>query len=143
MPGPAERNAPIIAEFRANEGVVGGDFAGIPLLLLTTKGAKSGEPSTTPLAYLRDGDRWIVFASYGGRPMNPAWYHNLVASPGVEVEVGSERFRAVATVLEGDERALLYRRQVAAIADFAGYEARAGRVIPVIALRREAERERG
>jgi F420H(2)-dependent quinone reductase len=77
----------IIEEFRANGGNVGGQFAGVPLLLLTTTGAKSGEPRTSPLAYLRDAGRIYIFAGNRGAPTNPAWYHNLVAHPDVTVEL--------------------------------------------------------
>ena len=74
-------NERIIEEFRANQGAVGGPFAGAPMLLLATTGAKSGRPRTNPLVYLPDGDRFVIFASKGGAPKNPDWYHNLVAHP--------------------------------------------------------------
>ncbi len=128
-------NAQVIAEFRANGGRVAA-FEGARLLLLTTTGAKSGRLHTTPLIWLPDGERLVVFGSKAGAPTNPAWYHNLVANPIVTVEVGSERFEAEATVISGEERAVLYARQVAARPQFAELQELTTREIPVIALRR-------
>src|SRR5947209_19395530 len=101
-------NQTIIAEFRANDGKVGGMLANMPLLLLTTIGAKSGQPRTTPLAYTTDGDHLVVIASKAGAPTNPDWYHNILANPVVTVEVGNERFQARAVVAEEQERKRLY-----------------------------------
>src|SRR5688572_7090331 len=99
-----EMNRRVIAQMRANEGkVLEGRFAGSDLLLLTTVGAKSGQPHTNPLMYLRDGERYVIFASRNGGPKHPDWYFNLVANPDVEVEVKGERFGATAIVPEGDE----------------------------------------
>lgn len=132
-------NAGIIEEFRANRGIVGGPFKGAPLVLLTTTGAKSGEKRTNPLATLPEGGRLYVFASKGGAPTNPDWYHNVVANPEVEVEYGDEKFPAVATVVTGAERDRLFEMQVAKVPGFGEYEARSGgRVIPVVELRRTA-----
>src|SRR5919197_4948908 len=97
-------NQAVISEFRANQGKESGELANIPLLLLTTTGAKSGRTITKPLAYTRDGDRLVVIASFAGAPKNPPWYHNLVANPVVTVELGSERFRVRAAVTAGEER---------------------------------------
>jgi deazaflavin-dependent oxidoreductase (nitroreductase family) len=105
-------------------------------VLLTTTGAKSGKPHTTPLVYLQDGDRVVVFASMGGAPKNPAWYHNLRAHPEVTVEVGTEKYSAHASVVTGDERDALFARQAARFDAFNQYQARTTRVIPVIALER-------
>jgi len=127
-------NQRIIAEFRANGGTVGGPFAGAPMLLLTTTGARSGEQRTTPLVYLPDGDRLVVIASKGGAPTHPAWYHNLVAHPDVTVEVGSETLPVRAAVLSGEERDRLYARQAALRPAFAEYQAKTTRRIPVVAL---------
>src|SRR2546423_15426987 len=91
-------NSQVIEEFRANGGKVGGPFAGAPLLLLTTVGAKSGQSRITPLVYTTDGDRMVIVASKAGAPTNPDWYHNLVANPTVTVEVGNERFQARAAI---------------------------------------------
>jgi deazaflavin-dependent oxidoreductase (nitroreductase family) len=130
-------NAQIIAEFRANDGKVGGQFEGAPLLLLHTTGARSGQERVHPVVYLADGDRLYVFASKAGAPTNPDWYHNLVANPDVTLEVGSETFPARATPLEGEERDRVFRRQADRMPGFAEYEQKAqGRVIPVIALER-------
>ena len=98
------RNLRVIEEFRANAGKVGGNFARMPVVLLTTRGARSGRLHTTPLAFSRDGDRILVVASKGGAPTNPDWYHNLVANPTVTVEVGAETFEARVVVLKGGAR---------------------------------------
>jgi deazaflavin-dependent oxidoreductase (nitroreductase family) len=132
-----EWNRQIIEEFRANEGRVA-QF-GQPLLLLTHTGARTGQEYTSPVAYLADGDRFVVFAANGGRPQNPGWYHNLVAHPEVTVEVGTERFAATATLLDGDERERVWARHITDAPDFAGFQARAGRPIPVIALLRAGD----
>lgn len=131
-----EWNKAIIKEFRENGGRVGGDFAGAPLLILHTTGAKSGKQRVNPLMYLPDGDRSIIFASKAGMPTNPDWYYNLVANPGVKVEVGTETYDATAHVVEGDERERLWTEQKQAFPQFAGYEAATTRTIPVIALER-------
>lgn len=129
-------NQRIIAEFRANGGQVGGPFAGAPMLLLTTTGARSGQQRTTPLVYLPEGDRYIIFASKGGAPTHPAWYHNLVAHPETTVEVGSETVPVTATVITDDERDRLYATQAGLRPAFAEYQAKTARRIPVIALHR-------
>jgi deazaflavin-dependent oxidoreductase (nitroreductase family) len=132
---PDDFNAKVIEEFRANGGAVAA-FEGAPLLLLTTTGAKSGRAHTTPVMYLRDGDRLVVIASKAGAPKNPAWFHNLVANPVVVVEIGDERFEARATVTSGEERATLFARQADARPQFREFEAMTTREIPVIALTR-------
>jgi len=129
-------NDRVIAEFRANEGKVGGNFAGAPLLLLTSTGAKSGKPYVNPMMYLADGDRWLVFASYAGAPNNPAWYHNLVANPDAVIEVGAETVEVTAVVLEGEERDRKYAEQVRLYPGFGEYQEKTSRVIPVVALER-------
>jgi deazaflavin-dependent oxidoreductase (nitroreductase family) len=130
-----EHNRRIIEEFRSTGGEVA-EFAGTPLLLLTHSGARSGRTYTSPVAYLLDRDRYVVFAANGGRPRNPAWYHNLVAHPEVVVEVGRESFPVIATLLDGDERERVWRAQVAVAPLFADLQTRTSRAIPVIALRR-------
>ena len=132
-------NQQVIAEFRANGGKVGGRFAGAPMLLLTTTGAKSGQRRTTPLVYLPDGDRMVIFASKGGAPTHPAWYHNLVAYPQTTVEVGTETVPVTAVVVTGEERDRLYARQAALRPAFAEYQEKTTRRIPVVALHRRAE----
>jgi deazaflavin-dependent oxidoreductase (nitroreductase family) len=135
MPDPNDFNAHTIEEFRANDGKVGGYFEGATILLLHTKGAKSGLPRTNPLVYLPDGDRYVVIASKGGADTHPDWYHNLLADPNAEIEVGNhERFPVRATVVTGPERDELYARQVERRPDFARYEKKTTRKIPVIAL---------
>lgn len=129
-------NRQTIEAFHANGGKVGGMWEGRPLLLLTTTGAKSGQRRTTPTMYLRDGDRLLIFASKGGAPANPAWYHNLVAHPEVTVEVGPETYEATATVLNGDERDRLYARQAELYPQFGEYQTKTTRKIPVVALER-------
>lgn len=129
-------NRQTIEEFRANGGKVGGIWEGRPLLLLTTTGAKSGQRRTTPTMYLRDGNRLLIFASKGGAPSHPAWYHNLVAHPQVTVEVGEDTYEATATVLKGEERDRLYVRQAELYPQFGEYQKRTTRKIPVIALER-------
>ena len=131
-----ERNRQVIDSFRANRGTTGGPFADRPMLLLTTTGARSGKPFTTPLVYLADGDRLVIFASKGGAPSHPDWYHNLVANPRVTVEVGSDTYEAKAEVLSGEERDRLYARQAELMPNFGDYQAKTSRTIPVIALRR-------
>jgi deazaflavin-dependent oxidoreductase (nitroreductase family) len=132
--GIQEFNKSIIDEFRANKGVLGGQFASAPMLLLTTTGAKSGLARVNPLAYLADGDRQIIFASYSGGPNNPPWYHNLVANAEVGVEVGDEGFTATAVILTEPERSQLYHKMATEIPTFADYQEKTTRIIPVIAL---------
>jgi deazaflavin-dependent oxidoreductase (nitroreductase family) len=136
MAGMNDWNRQTIEAFRANEGKVGGMWEGRPLLLLTTTGAKSGQRRTTPTMYLRDGDRLLIFASKGGAPTHPAWYHNLVAHPEVTVEVGPETYEANATVLNGEERDRLFARQAELYPQFGEYQTKTTRKIPVIALER-------
>lgn len=127
-----EFNKKIIDEFRANKGVVGGQFAGAPMLLLTTTGAKSGRSHTTPLVYSKDGDQIVVIASKAGSPTNPAWYHNLKAHPTVSLEVGTQHFQAKAVITTGDERERLFNAQAAQMAVFNEYRNKTTRQIPVI-----------
>ena len=132
-------NQGIIEEFRANDGKVGGGFEGAPMVLLTTKGAKSGTIHTNPLVCQPgDGGAIYVFASKGGAPSNPDWYYNLVANPEVEVEYGTDRFTAVAEPLEGAARDEIFARQKEVFPAFADYEKGTTRVIPVIKLTRAA-----
>jgi len=130
-------NTKIIEEFRANQGRVGGSFQGAPMLLLTTTGRSTGERRTNPMMYLADGDRLLVFASKGGAPTNPDWYHNLVTNPEVTDEVGTESYQAHATALHGDERDRLYAEQSSRYPGFAEYQRNTSRVIPVVALVRD------
>ncbi len=132
-------NAKIIEEFRANEGRVGGGFEGAPLLLLTTKGAKSGQSRVAPLAYLAVGERIFVFGSKAGATTHPDWIHNIRADATVTVEVGTDRYEATATELEEPERSDIFEKQVSAMPGFAEYQENAGdRLIPVVELVRSA-----
>lgn len=137
MTGPADEfNQRTIAEFRANRGRVGGNFAGAPLLLLHTVGARSGQPRINPVMYLADSDRYLVFASKAGSDRNPDWYWNLRANPDVTIEVGEETIAVHATELTSGERDEKYRIQAERYPGFAGYQQKTSRTIPVIALTR-------
>lgn len=127
-------NTQIIEEFRSNEGKVGGNFAGAPLLLLHTTGAKSGAERVHPMMYRAVDGGWAVFASKAGADTHPAWFHNLVAHPAAEIEVGTERRAVIARVAEGAEREAIWTAQKADYPGFAGYEAKTERVIPVVVL---------
>jgi deazaflavin-dependent oxidoreductase (nitroreductase family) len=127
-------NVAIIAEFRANGGKVGGPFEGADLLLLTTTGAKSGVARTSPLGYLRDGDRLLLAASAAGAPKNPDWFHNVRTHPEVTVELGNDMFQAVASVPVGAERDVLWDKVTAALPGYGEYQKRTDRVIPVVVL---------
>jgi deazaflavin-dependent oxidoreductase (nitroreductase family) len=129
-------NENLIAEFRANAGKVGGMFEGSPILLLTSRGAKSGTPRVAPLAYTKDGDRFVIIASKGGAPTNPDWFHNVRANPEVTVEVGTETFPARATVPEEPERTRLFNQMAAQMPGFADYQKNTSRIIPVVVLER-------
>jgi len=129
-------NTRIIEEFRANGGEVE-MFKGIPILLLHHTGAKSNKGYVNPLAYLPDGDSMVVFASMGGAPKNPDWYHNLVAHPDVQVEIGGgQPFAARARVAEGAEHDRLYAEQVKRVPVFGEYQQKTTRVIPVVVIER-------
>lgn len=134
MSDPNDWNARIIEEFRTNEGRVGGNFAGAPVLLLHTRGARSGAERVNPMMYLEENGRCYVFASKAGAPTNPDWYHNLVANPDVTVEMGAETFPARAVVLIGAERDRVYARQAELYPGFREYQERTRRVIPVVEL---------
>ena len=134
---PKSFNERVIDDFRAHDGqITSGPFTDRSLLLLTTKGAKSGVERTSPLAYSRDGDRLVVIASKGGAPTNPAWYHNLRTHPDVTVELGPEKFRARAKVAGEGERRRLYDQHSARMPAFAEYEKKTTRKIPVVLLER-------
>lgn len=124
----------IIREFRANGGHCGGYFADIPLLLLTTVGARSGRSHTTPLAYLGAGGRYVVLAANAGAARHPDWYHNLAAHPDVTVEVGTATLAAAAVEVTGGERGTLFGAFTRRHPQAAGYRSRTTRPIPVIAL---------
>jgi deazaflavin-dependent oxidoreductase (nitroreductase family) len=131
---PADFNAQIIEEFRANEGRVGGMFEGTPVLLLHHTGARSGKSRVNPLVYQSDSGRYVVFASKAGAPTNPDWFHNLKAHPDVKIEAGSETIDVVASEATGEERDRLFRTMVERSPQFGEYEKLTERVIPVIVL---------
>ncbi|MEV4846665.1 nitroreductase family deazaflavin-dependent oxidoreductase [Micromonospora matsumotoense] len=127
-------NEKIIAEFRAQGGQVGGQFAGAPLLLLHTVGARSGRPRVNPMMYQKLDGGYAVFASKAGAPSNPDWYHNLLAHPRVRAEIGTDTVELVARVTAGDERERIWSAQKAAYPGFADYEQQTTRQIPVVVL---------
>lgn len=129
-----ERNKKIIEEFRANGGKVGGGFAGKTLVLVHTKGAKTGRERINPLASVKDDGRYVVIASKGGAPTHPDWYHNIVANPFVTVETGKETFQARAAVAEEPERTRLYNKMVEMLPAFDDYRRKTRRQIPVMVL---------
>ena len=131
---PADFNAQVIDEFRANEGRVGGMFDGMTLLLLHDTGAKSGKTHVHPLAYHGDDGRYVIFGSKGGAPTNPAWYYNLKAHPEARIEVGTETHDVTATELTGEERDRVFRAMAERAPQFAEYEKNTARTIPAIAL---------
>lgn len=132
---PNDFNAEVIEEFRANGGTAGGMFEGKPLLLLHNVGAKSGTDFVTPLVYLADGDNWVIFASKGGAPNNPGWYHNLKAQPEVSIEIGSDTVNVTAEEATGAERDRLYSIQEEQQPQFVEYAQKTDRKIPVIVLK--------
>ena len=131
-------NEGIIEEFRASGGVVAGPFIGRNLLLLHTTGARTGLERVNPLAYTKDGDRYAIIASKGGADSNPDWYYNIVANPDVQVEVGTERFQARASVAEEPERTRLYDNMAEQYPGFDEYRQKTDRQIPVITLTRQS-----
>ena len=137
MSAPADFNAHTISEFRKNHGKVGGMFEGAPLLLLHTSGKRSGTSRVNPMMYLKDGDRYIVFASKAGADTHPDWFHNLKANPDVKVEIGDEKLDMRAEEITGRERDTIYESQSKLYPQFAAYEQKTKRVIPVVALTRK------
>ena len=127
-------NSKIISEFRENGGKVGDMFEGTSLLLLHTKGAKTGAARVNPLAYLADGDSVVVFASKAGAPTNPDWYYNLLAHPELTVEVGNETYDAIATPVTGEERDRIYARWAQMYPQYGEYQRNTTRTIPVIVM---------
>ncbi|MBK1783653.1 nitroreductase family deazaflavin-dependent oxidoreductase [Prauserella cavernicola] len=134
MADTSDFNQRIIAEFRENHGKVGGPFEGAPLLLLHSTGARSGAPRVNPMMYLRDGERYLVFASKAGSDHNPDWFWNLRAHPDARIELGDRTLDVHAVELTGAERDEKYRTQAGLYPGFADYERKTERVIPVVAL---------
>jgi deazaflavin-dependent oxidoreductase (nitroreductase family) len=131
-----EMNRKVIAEFRERGGKVGGMFEGMPLVLVHHIGARSGKARISPLVTYREDDQIFIFGSKGGADEHPAWYHNLVANPKTTIELGVESFPVVARELTGAERDEIYAKQATAVPQFAEYQRKTSRVIPVIELRR-------
>jgi deazaflavin-dependent oxidoreductase (nitroreductase family) len=131
---PNDFNAQIIEEFRANDGRVGGMFEGAPMLLLHHVGAKSGTSRVNPLVYQPGDGRYVVFASKGGAPTNPDWYYNLKANPHTSVEVGADTIDVLAEEATGEERDRLFTTQKERAPQFAEYEQKTDRTIPVVVL---------
>lgn len=127
------RNLEIIDELRANGGTATA-FPDVPLLVLSHVGARSGEEYLSPVAYLRDGERYVIFGANGGRDNHPAWYHNLLARPRTTIEIGTQTHQVVGRVAEGEERRRLWERQIAASPMFAGFQERTTRQIPAVVL---------
>ena len=134
MTEPNDWNTKIIEEFRANEGRVGGQFQGAPLLLLHTVGARSGKERINPMMYQAVGKGYAVFASKGGAPSNPDWYHNLVANPHATIDVGTRTVPVRARIADGVERDTIWETQKQRYPGFANYEASTTRQIPVVIL---------
>jgi deazaflavin-dependent oxidoreductase (nitroreductase family) len=134
MAGRDDWNRQTIEEFRANQGQVGGVWEGKPLLILTTSGAKSGQPRTNPMMYMRKDDRLFVFASKGGAPSSPDWYYNLIAHPDVTVEIGDQTYQAIAKPVTGEERDRIYDEWAERYPQFREYQEKTTRIIPVIEL---------
>jgi len=130
-------NKGIIEEFRANGGVVGGHFDGMNLLLVHTTGAKSGLERINPVAQIMDGDRYVIIASKGGAHTNPDWYYNIKANPEVTIEVGTQKFPALAAITEEPERSELFEKMASQYPGFEDYKEKTKRVIPVVTLTRQ------
>ncbi len=130
-----EHNRQVVEEFRANGGKAQGDNS---LILLTIKGAKSGQPRIYPLISVPYGNGYLAVASKGGAPKNPAWYHTLLAHPDVTVEVGKEKFEATARLLSGDERAKAFAHAVTIFPNYADYQKKTSREIPVFLIERHS-----
>jgi deazaflavin-dependent oxidoreductase (nitroreductase family) len=137
MSGGVDYNAQNIVEFRRNHGKVGGWFEGAPLLLIHTYGRRTNTHRVNPVMYLKDGERYLVFASKGGADTHPDWFLNLMAHPDVQMEVGDDTVDVHAENVTGPERDILYGRQAALYSQFAQYQRKTKRVIPVIALTRK------
>ncbi len=134
MSSSGDYNAQTIAEFRKNHGKVGGYFEGAPLLLLHSSGKRSGKLRVNPVMYLKDGERYLVFASKGGADTHPDWFINLKAHPDVQIEVGDETIDVHAEEIKGLEHDSLYARQAMLYPGFAEYQRKTKRIIPVVAL---------
>lgn len=130
-------NRDLVEDMRAHKGkATSGPFVGHDVLILTTKGAKSGETRVTPIVYTRDGERYVIIASKGGAPTNPSWFHNLKAHPHVTIEVDGEKFGAHARVVDEDDYERLYQHHASINPGFHEYRKKTTRKIPVVVLER-------
>ncbi len=129
-----DHNSAVIEEFRNQQGRMSGGYAGAPLLLLHTTGARTGQPRVHPMVYLDCEGRRFAFASKAGADTHPDWYHNLVGSPKVQVELGAETYPAIAQPLQGAERDRIYQEQVRQVPRFGEYQQKTKRTIPVVEL---------
>ena len=127
-------NTNIIEEFRNNKGKVAGPFQGMPMVILTTKGRRTGNPHETPLVPLEDDGKLFVFGSMGGAPKHPAWFLNLRDNPRVTVEHGTDKFEAEAKIISGEEHDRIYAKQAQRVPQFAEYQTKTTRQIPVVEL---------
>ena len=127
-------NTALVAEFRATAGGLGGAFDGVPLLLLTSVGARSGRRSTTPMNYTRIGEAYVVVASKSGAPRHPDWYRNLLAHPDATIETDGATRSVRARITDGAERHRLFAAHVEALPNFAAYQNRTTRQLPVVVL---------
>lgn len=134
MSRPGDWNVKTIEEFRSNHGKVGGYFTGAPLLLVHTYGRRTGTHRVNPVMYLKDGERYLIFASKGGADTHPDWFRNLIAHPDVQIEVGDDTIYVRAVEVTGRERDILYERQASIYPQFAEYQRKTKRIIPVVAL---------
>lgn len=123
-----------VEKYLETDGAIGHEWNGVHTLVLTTTGRKSGQHRRSAMIYGQDGDRYVVIASQGGMPTHPNWYHNLVADPNVEVQVGADRFGALARPAEGDERDRLWSLMTSIWPNFDVYQTRTERRIPVVVL---------
>jgi deazaflavin-dependent oxidoreductase (nitroreductase family) len=137
VPGPATMKrigALHVRLYRLSFGLLGGRLDGLNMLLLTTTGKKTGKERTVPLPFFRDGDRYVLIASFGGNAKNPAWFANLLANPRVQIQIGARRMQAQAVVLEGAERARVWGKVSYDFPRYLTYQAKTDREIPVVLL---------
>jgi len=123
-----------VQRYRETDGEVGYIWNGVPILLLTTTGRRSGQPRTTPLIFGRDGDDYLVIASQGGAPVHTQWYRNLLADPKAEIQVKAEHIPVVARTAGDDEKPRLWKIMTDAWPNYDVYQTRTDRVIPLVVL---------
>ncbi|MFZ2528621.1 MAG: nitroreductase family deazaflavin-dependent oxidoreductase [Rhodococcus sp. (in: high G+C Gram-positive bacteria)] len=136
-PSPSTWAADQVEKYESSGGTAGTTMNGMPVVILTTRGAKSGKLRKTPLMRVEHDGTYAVVASLGGAPKNPVWYHNVVADPHVELRDGTEVQDMTAREVHGDEKELWWERAVAAYPDYADYQTKTDRQIPVFVLERK------